>query len=1056
MIRLALYVIVLASNPDTVDADIKISDYISSLLAKIVVSCLLAIYLENVVDDGSNLKKRPLFFLDWFKRQQPTTQTSNNENEVLTRPILSENKIQVINLSKSYGEFVALKDVNISLDCGKIHFMLGHNGAGKSTFINLLIGLQAPTSGRIFYKNQDLVKMQKEENNSLKIGICPSHDIIWDRLTVYEHLRIVCHIRKIKNRIEVIDSIVERFGLLSHLNIKASDLSGGFKRKLSIAMSLIGDSDILFLDEPTSALDPISRKDVWEVIQKFKDEQKEKIILMTTHHLEEAEKLADNIIFISEGNIKLVGTVEELKRNFGLGYSIDVIFASDPTESNITDFKAKIESDLKDIANFQEEDWVSFGSKIEIKVNRANMGKISQILKSIKNNLPAQAFITFETNTLEKAYIEIDKKLHLNRDTNEEALLNQIFDNLYGPQTGSSVLKNTLLVAKNRFSFFRTDFVESFRLVVHVIFICGCIGVLKYFFVKKDIQLYLNYLCYIFFVLAYVEINLFVNGTLNLLKDNERNIKQFFQANRISPVSYYFGKFIFDFFSHFMVSFFILGFFRLLFDAKIRENQIETEFIYCVLIFMFWKINLITFGYVHYRIFHAEKVFLSFYVLYYIAINSIWVGIYFGFTKKIRFFSETMMLYSLLDDLMQGRDFNILFALLQMFGLFVFYVFLAVTFDNYNMIINFVNKTLNLKEMANQQQEINTVEILNGNLDEMKNELAKTVKEEVTNTLQAELKSLKLIDVKKKYFMAKDFALKGATFSIDKKSNFGLVGPNGAGKSTLFNMILGKINKTSGNIEIQKTPSYSVMSTLCTLKTPYNYNNYSICFQENTLWDNLRVESHLDFYIELHQINRKALTQLLVYFEFQSFLSKTPLELSTGNKRKLCIIISLLTNPNVILFDEATAGIDINMRLRMKSIIRYFNKRNDCFSIFTTHFLKDIEIYCDRIGIIDKGEFLAITSIDRIKQILGGYQSNVTLVNFEDNQELVEKLGKLCRVKVIASHSETRQTKAHLDNISNLFDLIETFLALKNQNLIEEFSLNQLSIEDIYLDIFNQ
>ena len=121
-------------------------------------------------------------------------------------------------------------------------------------------------------------------------------------------------------------------------------------------------------------------------------------------------------------------------------------------------------------------------------------------------------------------------------------------------------------------------------------------------------------------------------------------------------------------------------------------------------------------------------------------------------------------------------------------------------------------------------------------------------------------------------------------------------------------------------------------------------------------------------------------------------MDKNVEELSSGNKRKLCIIISIMNNPNIIMYDEATCGVDIRIRRKLKDILNYFKEKNNSISIFTTHFLKDIEIFCDKIGIIEKGQFLCINYIDLLKKNLGGYV--LKIIYYEENQKPISKILK--------------------------------------------------------------
>jgi ABC-2 type transport system ATP-binding protein len=166
-----------------------------------------------------------------------------------------------------------------------------------------------------------------------------------------------------------------------------------------------------------------------------------------------------------------------------------------------------------------------------------------------------------------------------------------------------------------------------------------------------------------------------------------------------------------------------------------------------------------------------------------------------------------------------------------------------------------------------------------------------------------------------------------------------------------------------------------------------------VSFQGNALWEKMNVQKNLDFFRELNNIDEKALLQLVKYFEFDFYLKKRVDELSSGNKRKLCIIISLMINPNLLLFDEATCGVDLMIRLKLKKVFEHIKLKNEAIGIFTTHFLKDIDIFCDKLGIIENGQFLCVDYIENIKKNLGGYLLKFQSLDLDHLNGLKEILG---------------------------------------------------------------
>ena len=240
--------------------------------------------------------------------------------------------LRILGLSKTYNKYPfgwrsssdlrALKGVYLEAQDGELLAILGHNGAGKTTLINILTGQLNPSSGDA--KICDF-KLSKDMENIRKIlGVVPQFDILWDNMTAKEHLRMFCEIKGIKSKL--IDSIIKStlvdVGLWEVADNLVWTFSGGMKRRLSVAISGIGNPKIIIMDEPTTGLDPVSRRKVWELIQKLK---KDRVVILTTHSMEEADVLSDKIAIIASGRFKWIGTQLSLKHQYGDGYRVTII-----------------------------------------------------------------------------------------------------------------------------------------------------------------------------------------------------------------------------------------------------------------------------------------------------------------------------------------------------------------------------------------------------------------------------------------------------------------------------------------------------------------------------------------------------------------------------------------------------------------------------------------------------------------------------------------------------------------------------------------------------------
>ncbi len=212
-------------------------------------------------------------------------------------------------LTKKFKDKVAVNEIDLKIKQGELFALLGVNGAGKTTTIKMLSGLILPTSGDIVIDNMNM----KKDIFKIKeiLNISPQETAIAPNLTVKENLEFMAGVYRIKDKGNKINELIKQFKLDEILTKRAKTLSGGWQRKVSIAISLINDPKILFLDEPTLGLDVIARKELWKIIEGLKGKI---TIILTTHYMEEAESLSDRIGIMANGNLVDIGTSKELIR----------------------------------------------------------------------------------------------------------------------------------------------------------------------------------------------------------------------------------------------------------------------------------------------------------------------------------------------------------------------------------------------------------------------------------------------------------------------------------------------------------------------------------------------------------------------------------------------------------------------------------------------------------------------------------------------------------------------------------------------------------------------
>lgn len=229
--------------------------------------------------------------------------------------------LQVRRLTKRFGTTLAVDQLSLDVFRGEILGFLGPNGAGKTTSINMMVGLLDPTSGDVLVEGKS-IRTQRGAAQRL-IGVCPQENILWDKLTCLEQLEFVGVNYGLSSRMarQRGAELLEALGLSEKANFLGGRLSGGMKRRLSLALALIHDPQIVFLDEPEAGLDPQSRVLVRDLIRRL---ARQKTVVLTTHNMDEAERLADRVAIIDHGRLLIVDRPDELKCQLGEGTVLEI------------------------------------------------------------------------------------------------------------------------------------------------------------------------------------------------------------------------------------------------------------------------------------------------------------------------------------------------------------------------------------------------------------------------------------------------------------------------------------------------------------------------------------------------------------------------------------------------------------------------------------------------------------------------------------------------------------------------------------------------------------
>jgi ABC-2 type transport system ATP-binding protein len=301
--------------------------------------------------------------------------------------------IETKNLKKYFGDIHAVDGIDLQIPKGSLFGFLGPNGAGKTTTISMLSTILPPTSGSASILGYDTHKDAREIRRL--IGVCPQEIVVYERLTARENIHLIAKMHGMDKTeySKRTDDLLERMGLLERADDLVKTYSGGMKRRVNVLMAVIHDPKIVIFDEPTAGLDPQSRRVVWDFIRDF--QKKESTIILTTHNMEEADDLSDELVIIDYGKIIAQGTPKELKGRIGKG---DVI-----------EFKVKDSVNREEVVERVEKldfiKWAKTVGKHRIILNALDgLRRINEILDTVQEKM---LDISIRNNTLEDVFIDL-------------------------------------------------------------------------------------------------------------------------------------------------------------------------------------------------------------------------------------------------------------------------------------------------------------------------------------------------------------------------------------------------------------------------------------------------------------------------------------------------------------------------------------------------------------------------------------------------------------------------------------------------------------------------
>ncbi|KAI8794117.1 ATP-binding cassette sub-family A member 5 isoform X1 [Biomphalaria glabrata] len=394
-----------------------------------ILYALLTVYFDHVIPGEYGIRYKPYYFLQcsyWFKSrksdemihltspQMSFSQTS--DVEAVPKEIEDKIAMRISHLTKTFKQggqtFNAVDGFCLNIYENHITCLLGHNGAGKTTLFNMLTGFVPPTSGTAKLLQLDITNTSDLEKITSQCGICPQHNLLYDAFSCIEHLKLFANIKGVSpnNIKQEIEAVLQDVDLTLQAGMFAKDLSGGQRRKLSVAIALIGHPKLIFLDEPTAGMDPFSRRHLWSLLKKMKAGR---AILLTTHFMDEADILADRKAFMSKGKLRCCGSSLFLKNKFGIGYHLTMVVTPDCEVSLVTSL---LQSKIPDVILQR-----SHGKEVSYTIPLKDVSKFSDLFAHLdqeSNNLGIKSY-GVSMATLEEVFLKLEELSEIESETDE-------------------------------------------------------------------------------------------------------------------------------------------------------------------------------------------------------------------------------------------------------------------------------------------------------------------------------------------------------------------------------------------------------------------------------------------------------------------------------------------------------------------------------------------------------------------------------------------------------------------------------------------------------------
>jgi ATP-binding cassette subfamily A (ABC1) protein 3 len=890
----------------------------------------------------------------------------------------------------------------------------------------MLTGLISPDSGAAvdsgaFIYGHNVLREMEQIRYSM--GVCPQHDVLFENMTVREHILFFSQLKghTYAQADAEATELTDLFHLESRLDHTGSELSGGQKRKLSVAIAVCGGSKFIVLDEPTAGMDPLARRELWDLLASLR---KGRTLLLTTHYMDEADVLGDRVGIMSLGQMQCVGSTQFLKTTYGAGYKL--IFEKDLSPTNLFD-QDKLAALTQFVTNYIpeakyfEEDGAE--NQVLYSLPFETVSKFGKFFTDLESNFVKLGVTNYGVTitSLEDVFLKVGEDHTVTPQANAAR---------YGigkdRQYHANLISQIIGLMKRKLTYAYNDFITIPLVMLPVAAAITAAALYDQQVISKS-----DFTNDLVISAMYIGAYLGAPGLIAEFIVRERNdkLRNVLTVMGCDFRAYWIGTFLADYVIMLIPSIVIWITWPAANMPDFYNGMNGLNFF----IILLFNVQLIAFSYFFSFVFSSPKSCISLMPIV-IIVLIILPNIICLFAVMIAKAIGTKVSQSVLGGvLIWGTMITTPHGAL-------FSAFLDTTQDYSSFISNFppvgatiafmiVESALYLGysyytdaqsvAMADPQEDPNfDPKVLEGLDADVQTERDRTLSISATGQRPPlAIERLRKVFPPKKVGHRSVIATEDVCFAVDAGEIFGLLGANGAGKTTTLSMLTRHLIPTSGNAFITNQSILNDFSKAAT--------HLGVVTQNNSLWDRLSVESHLKLFARLRGVPedlvKKVVDGTIDQLELTPHRHKLAMRLSGGMKRKLCVAIALIGDPEVVLLDEPSAGLDPVSRRNLWSVIlRTMSHRA---VILTTHSMDEAEALCKRIGIMVKGQLRALGTKQHLKNKFGsGYELIVKLIIKEQNLIRQSQANRQSLVK------EETEDPDHPDKLRNQIQKLSHFV----------------------------